>query len=458
MSSSLKLHDHIDPLNRFLDRYFFNANPVNHAMIVGPKGESKTYTAEHMTADYIKKGKFDTLIRIQGSAALDHAEFFGYSTPMPDPETGKMRIVWADGKFTEAFRLASNGKRVVVIIDEIKLIRGAVISPLMTSLVPLSDGKLHLNTGRAIDAVDGIAKIEELSCDTQNIRIIATANEGMGYQSNEMSIALEDRFIKYRQSMKITEFSSIVDSYCKPWRVAGVGCLPSNTSSQILKMREEQKKAAQSGALASNQDLSVFSVRTISRILSSSGGTTSGLLSAAMHMVFQHCEQDSYGSPITSQAEKHVSIILSTLGASVLQDDPRLLVEMAGGSSAAIAGATASGEFIPFKTPPGSITPNLMLQIVQLSSKIDKYGYTFKGVTFGNTLPTNNKQVMPMVNSLTIPIGEKAIIAAKENGMTVQQFVMAMCSDLEASPLRATIETANPTVFTTIANLREAIK
>lgn len=421
-----KLAALIPPLPQFLRTFFFNPAVLNHVMIVGAKGESKTYTAEEMAQDYISRGVYDAIVRIQGSASMTEADFFGYQTTMPDPVTGQMRIVWADGQYTEAFRLASQGKKVIAIFDEIKQVSPRILSPMLTSMVKLSDGKIHLRTGRALSSEDGVASMEELVADPMNFRIIATANEGAGYQSADMSIALEDRFIKYHQKMSAAEFQRIIKSYVDAWRVPGTGCLPDVTTTQLVKLRSEQQKASQTGALAAS-DVSVFSIRSLSRILSNSGGTVEGLLAAALTMVFQHCEQNHNGQAIESQEQKHIELINACIGSGVLKNDPSLYSAMVSGKSASSHAEQAGTRSIQLDIHPGQTIAEIVQGINAIRS-FAKTGLIFEDKTIDQYIPVEFTQMSSIQSSCRFQVSELAVKKAEEKKISISELAFQICS------------------------------
>lgn len=412
-----KLTALIPPLPQFLRNFFFNPSVLNHVMIVGAKGESKTYTAEEMAQDYISRGVYDAIVRIQGSSSMTEADFFGYQTTMPDPATGQMRIVWADGQYTEAFRLASQGKKVIAIFDEIKQVSPRILSPMLTSMVKLSDGKIHLRTGRALTSTDGVASMEELVADPMNFRIIATANEGAGYQSADMSIALEDRFIKYHQQMSASEFQRIIKSYVDLWRKPGIGCIPEVTTTQLVKLRNEQQKAAQTGALASS-DFSVFSIRTLSRILSNSGGTVEGLLTAAYSMVFQHCEQNHNGRAIETQEQKHIELINTCIGAGVLKNDPALYAAMVSGKTTGSHTSSADSLTVQLDIQPGQTIAEIVQGITALRTAA-KDGLTFDGKPVDQFISAEVAQMSMIQSSCCFKVTDLSVKTAAAQKISV---------------------------------------
>lgn len=344
----------IRTINDMLKTYTFGADRHKPLLVVGAHGVGKSFGAMSMGYQKMREGTISNVFEIGGSDSFTSAMFLGHATIGQDKQ-----IIWVDGKYTEAFRAASKATvPVLLIMDEILQIPGNVISPLLSSMVlNPGDGMLHLNTGRVMGQTEeGIAVQEIIKCDPKMLRIVATANEGQGYQSKEMNVALADRFVKYRMTQSPSEASNILLKKMTEYgsRATGKGCLPVNTHTSLLALQAEQQKAAATGSLP-NGDKAHFSIRTLATMLEMCGNTAVGLRTCAYDQVFRHCGQDSHGSPIASQVTVHQTLIEKFLGAAVFKDDPLLVSAMHGTMSASTSAAQPNN--ITFK-------PNCDIRVV----------------------------------------------------------------------------------------------
>lgn len=138
--------------------------------------------------------------------SVSAADFFSGDYQMKVSSNSSNSLIWKDGPIAEAFRKAQNGKKSILIIDELLRIPQRELNILLTALSPVH-GKYNLRTGRILEVIDGVAREEVLSCDTRDLFVLATTNVGGQYAVDAIDPALAERFIVLR---KDTEFDTLV--------------------------------------------------------------------------------------------------------------------------------------------------------------------------------------------------------------------------------------------------------
>jgi hypothetical protein len=116
-----------------------------------------------------------------------------------------------DGPLTAAFRAALDGKS-AFFIDEILRIPTRELNILIGALTPDATGHYQLRTNRITGAVDGLGKSEILRVPVENLWAIATTNIGSDYDTEDMDLALSDRFRMYEMANSIDTVRGIVES------------------------------------------------------------------------------------------------------------------------------------------------------------------------------------------------------------------------------------------------------
>lgn len=138
--------------------------------------------------------------------SVSAADFFSGDYQMKVSSNSNNSLIWKDGPIAEAFRKAQNGKKSILIIDELLRIPQRELNILLTALSPVH-GKYNLRTGRILEVIDGVAREEVLSCNTRDLFVLATTNVGGQYAVDTIDPALAERFIVLR---KDTEFDTLV--------------------------------------------------------------------------------------------------------------------------------------------------------------------------------------------------------------------------------------------------------
>jgi hypothetical protein len=160
-------------------------------LIKGPAGSGKTTEARmHGT-----KG-FDCFIEYQAQGNDGESIDMLGSVEGTTNAAGKMTFVWTDGKVTEAFRRASRGENVCLLIDEIFRLRKVERDAMLSALAPTLDGHYVLTTSRTIiDPADPtLARKETIQAPVEKLAIIATTNCGSDYGLEEPCFAERARW------------------------------------------------------------------------------------------------------------------------------------------------------------------------------------------------------------------------------------------------------------------------
>lgn len=184
-------------INAFIDRYAFR----KHVMLLGPRGLGKTY----LVSKYLEAEKIPTEF-IAGHAGIESIDLLGYYIKAPDGS-----LVWMDGPLTAAFRTAVTEKS-AFFIDEVLRIPERELNILVGALTPDSTGHYQLRTNRIIDTKDGLGKSEILRVPVQNLWAVATTNIGADYNTEDIDLALSDRFRMYEMQHSIDTVRSIIEA------------------------------------------------------------------------------------------------------------------------------------------------------------------------------------------------------------------------------------------------------
>lgn len=152
-------------------------------LLVGEQGSSKTYKAR----EFARSEGFDLFVEVGGHAGMEAYDFIGGQIPTKDG------MEWMDGPLTRAFRAASQGMKVCLLVDELYRIPRRERSVFLTSL---SDhkGLYYLNTGRPIMSETGVLTGELVSAPVENLSVISTTNVGAGFDVEEDDNALKERW------------------------------------------------------------------------------------------------------------------------------------------------------------------------------------------------------------------------------------------------------------------------
>lgn len=184
-------------INDFIDRYSFQ----KHVMLLGPRGLGKTF----LVSKYLEAEKIPTEF-IAGHAGIESIDMLGYYVKASDGS-----LIWMDGPLTAAFRAAALGKA-AFFIDEVLRIPERELNILIGALTPDSTGHYQLRTNRIVDTEGGLGKSETLRVPVNNLWAIATTNIGADYNTEDIDLALSDRFRMYEMKHSMDAVRSIVES------------------------------------------------------------------------------------------------------------------------------------------------------------------------------------------------------------------------------------------------------
>lgn len=173
-------------------------------LLEGDKGWGKTREARVLATRLNAE-----LVEIHGHESVESADLTGHTVRYGHD------MVWKDGRLSEAFRKASKGARVLLLVDEALRIPQKQLSVFLSSLSP-HDGLYRLATGRIVNVEDGIGSEETLVCSVKNLLVIATTNVGVQYAVDLMDPALQERFLVVRKELDVgilrdavTEFATL---------------------------------------------------------------------------------------------------------------------------------------------------------------------------------------------------------------------------------------------------------
>lgn len=230
--------------------------------------------------------------------SVSAADFFSGDYQMKVSSTNNNSLIWKDGPIAEAFRKAQSGEKAILIIDELLRIPQRELNILLTALSPVN-GKYNLRTGRILDVNNGVAREEVLSCDTQNLFVLATTNVGGQYAVDTIDPALAERFIVVR---KDTEFDTLVSILKEKAREKGFNETLAEKAGLFLNRMTDAKEQ---GLVAE-----VPTLRTLSRafdLAEKEQEVKEYILAQKLLWV----DRDVYGKPVQEQLETIEKILES---------------------------------------------------------------------------------------------------------------------------------------------------
>lgn len=211
-----------------LNRYAFK----KHILLEGDKGSGKTYAANM----WAKNEKIEPIF-VGGHEQFESIDFLGHYIQKKDAQ-----LIWKDGALSEAFRKAKNGKKTLLILDEILRIPKRELNILISALSPINN-EYVLRTGRALDAVDEIAIEEVIKAPVKNLWVIGTTNIGDGYEVESIDEALIDRFKPIRKDTTESELKSILK------KTAHACQFSSRCVSQLMAFYSKMQRLKKSGII-----------------------------------------------------------------------------------------------------------------------------------------------------------------------------------------------------------------
>lgn len=170
-------------------------------LLEGDKGWGKTREARVLATRLNAE-----LVEIHGHESVESADLTGHTVRYGHD------MVWKDGRLSEAFRKASKGARILLLVDECLRVPQKQLSVFLSALSPHED-EYRLATGRIINVVDGIGTEETLVCSVNNLLVIATTNVGVQYAVDLMDPALQERFLVKRKELDVGVLRDSVNEF-----------------------------------------------------------------------------------------------------------------------------------------------------------------------------------------------------------------------------------------------------
>jgi MoxR-like ATPase len=170
------------------------------ALLVGPTGVGKSLCARHAA---VAEGA--TLVLVEGCPGLEDRDLFGKVYPVEG--SGGRTFAWVDGPLAEAWRLAAEGTRVVLVLDELARFDPYHLAPLMGALDRIPGEQLAHVAGLAPSVKAALQPSEDyrvlklpngdrLVAPARLLSVLATTNLGADYiqTQQEFDAALLRRF------------------------------------------------------------------------------------------------------------------------------------------------------------------------------------------------------------------------------------------------------------------------
>jgi len=153
-------------LTALASRYSLGQDAPAIALLAAPPSLGKTYSIRQFAESY------DLFLEHGCSEDIEEiATLLG--GPVPDGDGG---FITVDGVLTQAVRAASEGQKVMLLLDEVLRWGEAVqewFLPFATGVKTAAGRKYRLRTRRVIDGA-----LEVLECDAENLHLVAAANLG----------------------------------------------------------------------------------------------------------------------------------------------------------------------------------------------------------------------------------------------------------------------------------------
>ncbi len=270
-----------------LDNFGFQGEAV---FIAGPGGHGKTHTVKSHAED-----KGFHFVELQGHGQIEAIDMYGYDKKHGDNH------VWFDGPISQAARSAASGVKTMLFIDEFVNIPMRETAGLKAAFEPYK-GHYYFQTSRIASVTDGIAVMEEIKVPVENLQIVAAANIGSGYASEDMDKALKQRFMILHYEAEDAKVKAVLTSICKEKG------FPLVLVEKLMKFKSMMELKVEEGEIAEAPTM-----RHLSRKFLGLMKEADDLEMVAMTQILQFVEFDVDGRPVREQVEMIEEIIEMTL-------------------------------------------------------------------------------------------------------------------------------------------------
>ena len=277
-------------LGIFLNRMLFR----KHVLITGDAGHGKTYGVD----EFLRAKKIpNTWIFINSGTRAYH--LLGNMVKLLDGN-----FAWKDGALTEVFRKAQT-EPCVLAIDEMLRAQPKELNILISALTPNSVGNYVLRIDRPTgEAVDGVVKDEIIEVPQENLWVVATTNQGMGYEATRIDNAMRDRFRMYYHEMADDQMMEIIKAQSDA---------KLKTTAKVKPMMQVVSKSVElckTGALKRP-----FTIRHISEVITACDGDVTNLVRAFHDLKTALIDIDSDGRFNEQQMSIVSDLITKHIGA-----------------------------------------------------------------------------------------------------------------------------------------------
>lgn len=270
-----------------LDNFGFQGEAL---FIAGPGGHGKTHTVKSIAED-----KGYEFVELQGHGQIEAIDMYGY-----DKKHGDLHV-WFDGPISQAARLAASGKKTMLFIDEIVNIPMRETAGLKAAFEPYK-GHYYFQTSRVKSVTDGIAVMEEIKVPVENLQIVAAANIGRGYASEDLDRAFKQRFMIIYYEAENSKVRNVLTSICKEKG------FKTSLVEKLMNFKKIMEQKVEEGMIEE-----AATMRHLSRKFLVLMKDEADLEEIALAQTLQFVEFDVDGKPVAEQVEMVEEIIEMTL-------------------------------------------------------------------------------------------------------------------------------------------------
>ena len=274
-------------INDALENFGFQGEAL---FIAGPGGHGKTHTVKSYA-----ESKNLNFVELQGHGQIEAIDMYGY-----DKKHGDLHV-WFDGPISQAARAAASGTKTLLFIDEFVNIPMRETAGLKAAFEPYK-GHYYFQTSRVESVKDGIAVMEEIKVPVENLQIVAAANIGSGYASEDMDKALKQRFMVLHYEAENAKVKSVLTSICEEKG------FPLVIVDKLMKFKEMMELKVEEGEIEEAPTM-----RHLSRKFLGLMKEADDLEMVANTQILQFVEFDVDGKPVREQVEMIEEIIEMTL-------------------------------------------------------------------------------------------------------------------------------------------------